>query len=288
MRVLTVPNWSFGRNKELERKFGMILMRHDLMVHFLQGDVDHNRTVSAFSGEHDQVEAALLELAAAAFDVIDLNHHVGVHPRIGALDVCPFVALDASVELDEYLAFAEHIAIEIARLFDVPVYLYEKSERGRHESDLPTLRRGGFGGMIGKRLQPDFGPTTAHPQLGVTVVGVRDFLVAMNVNLGSPDPSVSKKLASTIRDLRAEGDQRFLGVRALGLPLASREQSQVSLNITLPDLTPIDPIIEWIRRESVRLDVIPVSTELVGVIRAKDLEFASRLPVRAEQVVNVQ
>lgn len=283
MPLLAVPNWSFGRNRALMVAFQEILAEHEVTVHYLEGDVDHNRTVSAYSGPAGAVAEATLDLAEAAFAAIDLNHHIGVHPRIGALDVCPFIAVDN--DLTTALLTAERVAEELAERFSVPVYLYEKSEHGRHEADLPSLRKGGFGGLMGKVLQPDYGPPMAHQRLGVSVVGVRDFLIAMNVNLETPDPSIAKLIASMIRSMRAQGDPRFLGVRALGFSLASREITQVSLNLSLPDITPVDPIIEWIRGEARSHGVPCRDTELIGVIRARDLAQASRLPIRAAQVV---
>ncbi len=288
MRLLTVPNWSFGRNKALLRDFQSILESADVTVHYCQGDVDHNRTVVAFSGESAVVEETLLRLCEPAFDAIDLNRHVGVHPRIGALDVCPIVPFGKSqAELQSANASAERIAAVIGGRYGVPVYLYEKSERGRHEADLPALRHGGFGGLLGKTLSPDFGPQYAHTNLGVTVVGVRDFLLAVNADLGTEDLEVAKALAKQIRSMRREGDTRFLGVRALGFPLASRNQVQVSMNLTLPDLTEVDPIMEWIADELSELRIKLVGTELIGVIRAKDVSGATRLPIRDAQVLDL-
>lgn len=284
MRTLVVPNWSFGRNHALEGRFRECLLARELTIHYLQGDVDHNRTVSAFCGPDHVVIAALLELASLAFDVIDLNRHVGVHPRIGALDVCPFLPLDGA--LPDALALAERFGRTIADRFGVPVYLYEKSERGRHEADLPSLRRGGFGGLLGRTLSPDFGPNAAHPRLGVSVVGVRDFLIALNVDLSPSDPRLARTIAREMRQLREDGDGRFLGVRALGFPLASREMSQVSMNLTLPDLSPIDPILEWVDARARQADIVPQRVELIGVIRRRDLEHATRVPIRAEQIID--
>jgi glutamate formiminotransferase len=289
MRLLAVPNWSFGRNKHLLRLFQDALDDADVFVHYCQGDVDHNRTVTAFSGEPQAIETALHALCALAFDVIDLNRHVGVHPRIGALDVCPIVPLSKN-QTDFYQAnaLAERVAAGIAGRYGIPVFLYERSERGRHEADLPSLRRGGFGGLEGRILNPDFGPEFSHPLLGVTVVGVRDFLVAMNVDLGTEDIEVAKHLAKHVRELRREGDSRFLGVRALGFPLASRELVQLSMNITLPDLTPIDPIIEWVYDQASDARIRVASTELVGVIRDVDVAAATRLPIREQQIIATQ
>jgi glutamate formiminotransferase len=216
---------------------------------------------------------------------IDLNRHVGVHPRIGALDVCPIVVPPGEDPTDAEIpaqALVQDLGRLLAEQWDLPVFLYEKSERGRHEADLPSLRRGGFGGMLDRDLQPDFGPPKCHPTLGVAVMGVRDFLIAMNVNLATPSPKSAMALAKMARRLRQEGDPRFLGVRALGVALPSRNMSQVSFNLTLPDITSADAIVEWVRGQKTGLD----STELVGVVRQTDLPRLTRFSVSPEQVVD--
>lgn len=284
MILLTVPNWSFGRSKAMLRCFGDALTARGVQVHYLRGDLDHNRTVSAFSGSPEAVRSAVLDLADRAFDAIDLSRHVGVHPRIGALDVLPFVVVRPE-DLPEALSFAEELGRSLAERYDIPVFLYERSERGRHEGDLPSLRRGGFGGMLERELRPDFGPPRAHPRLGATVVGVRDPLVALNVDLRHPMANVARQIASEIRERRTQGDPKFLGVRALGLTLPSRELSQVSLNVTLPDLTPLDPIVEWIEGRALELGVASAGAELIGVIPERHLEGATRVPFDQAQVV---
>lgn len=314
MRVLTVPNWSFGRDTNLLNKFREELEGGGLDIHYLQGDVDHNRTVSAFSGDSGSVFSVLEKLCELAFDRIDLNHHIGVHPRIGALDVCPFLAMPATavgrapqsapalpspqasqssaaapqhVAQERLLADVEAFAAKLAGRFELPVFLYGKSERGRHEADLPSLRRGGFGGMLGRELNPDFGPSRANPRLGVSVIGVREFLIAVNVNIAGEDPSVARQIATEIRHLRASGDHRFLGVRALGFTLSSVGLSQVSLNLTLPDITSVDPIVEWIMEHAADLGRKFVATELIGVIRRRDVAEATRLAIRDSQIVDM-
>ena len=142
--------------------------------------------------------------------------------------------------------------------------------------------------MLERELKPDFGPSQAHARLGATVIGWRDFLIAMNVDLDEPDRDFAQETAKEIRDLRSEGDHRFLGVRALGLALPSRGQSQVSLNVTLPDLTPIDPIVEWVRERATKHGVRTAGIELVGVLRDVDMEHATTLPVKPEQVVSTR
>lgn len=284
MRILTIPNWSFGRSPALDRCFAETLGKHPVSVHYLQGDPDHNRTVSAFSGLPEDVERALLELSGHAFAAVDLQRHVGVHPRIGALDVLPFVA-SSPEDLDEALVFTESFARKLAERYDIPVFLYERSERGRHEGDLPSLRKGGFASLLERELRPDFGPSRAHPRLGATVVGVRDPLVALNVDLRHPIATVARQIAGEIRDRRTQGDPAFLGVRALGLTLPSREMSQVSLNVTLPDLTPLDPIVGWIESRALELGVASAGPELIGVIPKPHVAGASRVPIAAAQIV---
>lgn len=295
MRVLCVPNWSFGRNRALLREVRDALDSRPISVHYCESDTDHNRTVTAFSGQHKDVVDALRCLAEKIVPCIDLNRHVGVHPRIGALDVCPFIRLGENageppatdpqsdrVMEDTVTGFASWLA----ETFQIPVFLYEKSERGRHEADLPSLRRGGFGGLIGKTILPDFGPSRAHPLYGVAVAGERDWLIALNVNLHEQTDTVAKRIASDIRRLRKEGEALFLGVRALGLYLATRGLSQVSMNLTLPDLTPVDPIVEWVAEQARMAGTAVAGTELIGVIARRHLEWMTRVPVGPDQVVD--
>lgn len=261
------------------------------MIHYVESDVDHNRTVSAFSGKQDDVADALFALAEMAFPSIDLNRHLGVHPRIGALDVCPFVplkVLSEEKEATEFIAWIERFGESLAERFSLPVYLYERSEKGRHSNELPQLRKGGFGGLLAHELNPDFGPNQAHTRLGAAVTGWRDFLVAMNVNLREDRPDVAKTLARKVRIMRDDGDERFLGVRALGLMLATRGESQVSMNVTMPDLTPIDPIIEWVYKSAHIAGVSSSGSELIGVIRDIDAESATKLPVKPSQIVSLE
>jgi len=288
MRVLTVPNWSFGREKDLLRRFRDCLEAAPVTLHYLQADVDHNRTVTAFSGEAEGVRDTLLALCRLALPAIDLNRHVGVHPRIGGLDVCPFHPLPEPTTIKSKRLFREWIeaiAADLASEFQLPIFLYEKSEKGMHEADLPSLRKGGFGGLLDRELNPDFGPNRAHPHLGATIMGWRDFLIAMNVNLRDSSGESAQRIAKRLRDNRNRGDAPFLGVRALGFLLASREMSQVSINVTLPDITPVDPILRYVIDMAAELETEVAWTELIGVIRDRDLPHATLLPVRQEQII---
>lgn len=268
-----------------------------IKVHYLASDYDHHRTVSAFSGHPSVVRRALLNQTETAFRFIDLRHHRGVHPRIGALDVCPFVALTEegatigdqpskeSISESCAVAFSRAVAREIAQRYEVPVFLYEKSAKEGRPKDLPALRRGGFEGLLGRVLSPDYGPPTVHPRWGAMVLGVRDWLIAVNVLLGEEEAEIAKTIAREIRTIR-ENAPLFDGVRALGFSLASRGISQVSLNITKPDTTGVDPVVRWVVGRAESLGARVVGCELVGVIRRAHLPSVTLVPISPEQIVD--
>ncbi len=286
MRLLTVPNWSFGRDRDLLQLFESLLSGWGLTIHFLASDVDHNRTVTAFSGDAEVVFERLERLSEAAFERIDLNRHVGVHPRIGALDVCPFIRLDHSTSYPLALKI-EAFGQRLAQQFGIPIYLYERSERGKHAGDLPTLRRGGFGGLQMQVLNPDFGPDHVHPRLGATVMGERGFLIALNANFHGIHLSAVKAIAKAMREARDAGDSRLVAVRALGLPLASRDQCQVSMNLTQPENTPVDDVLNWVEGHVRRHGLRSAGNELIGVIPESSVATASRVPIADQQIVRV-
>jgi len=274
MPCLAVPNWSFC-NPDLIAQIPSLLSEFDIALHYAQGDIDHNRTVTALSGPQAQVVAAIMTLARNWLPHIDMRRHVGVHPRIGALDVVPFIELGE--ELPLLLGGTDGFGIYLAGLFGVPVYMYELSKPG---AKLPDIRRGGFEGLVGQELEPDFGPPFVHPRWGATVVGVRRFLIAANVNLDTSDLKTAERIAKELRRLRDAGTPGFAGVRALGLPLASRGIVQVSMNLTQPDESYLDMLTGFIEEHA------PIhSTELIGVIRPQDLEHATRFEVNPNQVV---
>lgn len=318
MRVLTAPSWSFGRDSDLLFRFRDLLDDLPVEIHYLKSDVDLNRTHTVFSGETEYVFRALEGMCRLAFDRIDLNHHVGSHSRTGALDLCPFVAYSEPISPSNKLQLLKPTASETAAdelqaelsgqesnrealllrevesfsarfagLFEVPVFLYEKSERGRHEADLPYLRRCGFGGLLDRELQPDFGPSHVHPQLGVTLVGLRDFVLSVNVNFHGTDPLFAKGLTADVRGMRASGDSRFLGVVARPFSLPSISQTQLALSFTLPTLTSVDMALEWIMAETLSRRQRLAGIELVGAIRRQDVAKATRLPLRSEQIVDL-
>lgn len=287
MKILTVPNWSFGRDKGLLRACRDYLEEQPVEIHYVEGDVDHNRTVTGFSGEADAVGAALTGLGELILPAIDLNRHIGCHPRIGALDVCPFVPYhsDDAAALNDWI---DGFAAGFADKFGLPIFLYEKSEKGRHSGALPALRKAGFGGLLVADLASDFGPTKAHSNWGATVMGCRDFLVACNVNLKEERAVVASNLAARIRSRRRDGDAQFAGVRALGFMLPSRGQSQLSLNLTRPNETYVDQVMQWGYDQARILGVEVADTELIGVIRVRDMEHAMLIDPKREQIVEMR
>ncbi len=287
MRLLAAPNWSFGRDNGLQRAFRDALEAEGAEIHFLKGDLDHNRTVSAFSGDAPQVRRWIMALAELALPSIDLNRHMGCHPRIGALDVCPFIPYAPHTDFEELNAWVEETAAEFAARFDVPVMLYEKSAR-KGKAALPDLRRPGFGGLLAGDVNSDFGPRQAHPRHGATVMGARGFLIALNVNLKEEDAAAARTLARHVRVRRRDGDPMFRGVRALGFTLPSQGLSQLSMNLTQPNDTPIDPILKWAQEHAQLIGVESAGPELIGVIRPRDLEHAVDLPYDPHQVVDMR
>ncbi|MFQ3611573.1 MAG: glutamate formimidoyltransferase [Fimbriimonadales bacterium] len=267
-QILCIPNFSEGRNEPTIHQIADAVRAAGVRVHHLSWDADHNRMVLAFSGSPPQVARAVLQAGRVAVERIDLRHHQGAHPRIGAVDVVPFVPLEG-MERAEAVAFSVRVARRFARELKVPVYLYEHSAREGRIRDLPTLRKGGFEAWVGKRLEglrrPDFGPRRLHPTAGATVMGVRDPLIAFNLNLRDPEPELAKEIARRIRAER-ETHPALQGVRALGLWLPTRAIAQVSLNITQPHQTDLYQVVAYVRQQAQLLGTEIAQTELIGVM----------------------
>lgn len=282
-RVLAVPNWSVGREKTVVRQMRDLLEAAGMALHFCEPDIDHNRTVTAFSGDADKVAEAIKGLCQLVMPVVNLQRHAGVHPRIGALDVLPIVPLPGGLSEAGCIELARNLGGWVAEEFGVPVFLYEKA--AAHGASLPDLRRGGFGSLLDRDLSPDFGPSRVHPHMGASVVGVRDFLIALNVNFRGSDGVAVERIAAEVRERRRHKNEGWQGIRALGLPLASQDMVQVSLNFTQPDVTPIDPVVDWIKERARGSRNEFAFVELIGVIRDVDLPTAQAVKPRPEQVV---
>lgn len=285
-RILCVPNFSEGRHEPTIHAIADAAASAGVTIHHLSWDYDHHRMVLAFSGTPAQVKRAVLRAGTVAVERIDLNHHRGAHPRIGAVDVVPFVPLEGLTR-EQAVAFSRQVAKSFARQLRVPVYLYEYSARAGRPRDLPTLRKGEFEGWRGKRLTgertPDFGPKRLHPTAGATIMGVRDPLIAFNLNLRPPEVGIAKQIARQIRAER-EVNPALRGVRALGLWLPTRGVAQVSLNITQTDATDLVRVTETVRQMAHTLGAEIAETELIGVLSADDAARALQSALGLTQI----
>jgi glutamate formiminotransferase len=262
-----VPNISEGRRQEVLAKLARAAARPGVRLLDFTSDPDHNRSVLTLAGEPEALEAALLALYAVAVAEIDLRCHEGVHPRVGAVDVVPFVPLADSTMADA-VAAAQRLAAAVGTRFALPVYLYEQaaSTAPRARRTLPQIRRGGFEGFAAKMAEPgwapDFGPSHVHPSAGVTVIGARFFLIAFNVLLDSTDAVAARSIAKAVR----ESAGGLPAVRALGVWLASRGRTQVSINLLDYRRTSLRAVVERVREEAARRGIDVVETELVGLM----------------------
>jgi glutamate formiminotransferase len=271
--VECVPNFSEGRDKakvdailEAMKMDGVYLLDREM-------DADHNRCVITLVGDPVNVAEAAIRGVGKAAELIDLTQHTGAHPRLGAADVIPFIPIEG-VTLEDCVAIARRVGEEIWKRHKVPVYLYEAAAARPERQNLENVRRGQFEGIreeVKTNLdrKPDFGDAALHATAGATIVGARKFLVAYNVYLNTPDVEIAKKVAKSIRF--SNGGLRY--VKGMGVPV--RGLAQVSMNLTDTDQTPIARVFEYVKREAARYGVMPLSSEIVGLIPKRALEDAA-------------
>lgn len=264
--VESVPNVSEGRDQaSIEAMAAALRGAPTVRLLDVQSDRDHHRTVFTLVGEPDGVAEAVLRLFEAAVPRIDLRRHRGEHPRMGAVDVVPFVPV-RGVTMADCVALARRVGREVWERFRVPVYLYEEAATRPERRDLAEIRRGEFEGFPEKirkeEWAPDFGERVVHPTAGVTAIGAREFLIAFNVNLGTADLQVAKAIAQAVRF--SSGGLRY--VKAIGLELQGRGIVQVSMNLTNFRKTPLHRAVELVRVEAARYGVPVVGTEIVGLV----------------------
>jgi len=244
-------------------------------------DPDHNRSVFTLAGEPGPLERALLGLYAATLAEIDLARHDGVHPRLGAVDVVPFVPL-AGARMADAVTIARRLAAEVARRFELPVYLYGEAASDPARARLADLRRGGTAGlaerMVRPEWRPDFGPARVHPAAGVTAIGARFFLVAFNALLDTPDARVARRIARRVR----ASSGGLPAVQAIGLHLPSRALAQVSMNLVDYRRTSIPAALAAVEAAARELGAAVVSTEIVGMAPAAALAGASPEELKLE------
>ena len=262
-----VPNFSEGRDEKKMRSVVDAIASAGVLMLGWESDVDHNRSVVTFAGDPEAVFEGAVRGAGRAAELIDLNLHGGVHPRVGAADVIPFVPLEGS-SMQECVEIADRAGGEIWRRFGVPVYFYESAAKIPERRRLENVRRPGFDGR-----PPDVGDFAAHPRAGASVVGARDLLIAFNVNLETADVAVARAIARKIRE--SSGGFRF--VKAIGRYLASRGCAQVSMNFTNFSETPLDRVYQ-----AIASDAAVRSSQIVGFIPRRAFEMAPGFFRRAE------
>lgn len=264
--VECVPNFSEGRDSGVVEAIAASIAAVD-GVHLagMEMDGDHNRSVITFMGAPGDVGRGAFEACRTARDLIDLRRHRGVHPRIGATDVIPFIPL-ANCTMDDCVSLARDCGGEIGRSLGIPVYFYGHAAVDARRGALPEIRRGGFERLAGEMetnrdLAPDAGPGMVHFCAGATAVGVRDVLVAYNVNLDTDDVRIARGIAQKVR----EKNGGLPGVRALGLLLPGRHLAQVSMNLTDYRQTNMARAFETVARLAEAEGVEVLESELVGL-----------------------
>ena len=263
--VECIPNISEGRRQDVLDACARAITGAGVRLLDVKPDASHNRTVYTFAGEPAHVREAVLALFATALPAIDLRTHTGEHPRMGAVDVVPFVPIEG-VTMTDCVAMAREVGAELAQRHQLPVYLYEEAASQPSRRSLEDIRRGEFEGLAKKMTspdwQPDFGPAQPHVSGGATVIGARMALIAYNINLATNRLDVAKKIATAVR--HSSGGLRF--VKAMGIELGDRDIVQVSMNLTNYEKTPVFRVFELVKREAARYGVTVLESEIVGLI----------------------
>lgn len=263
--IESVPNISEGRRREvIEACVDEIRNTAGCTLMDYSSDESHNRTVITYMGSPEACEEAGIALAKKAAELIDLTKHEGEHPRMGAIDVMPFIPIKEATTQD-CIEISKKVGKRIAEEVDIPVFLYESSASAPHRQNLAAIRKGQFEGMADKVQQegwePDFGGKRIHPTAGVIAVGARPPLVAFNINLSTSDLSIASAIAKIIR--RSSGGLE--AVKAIGVMLEPRNIAQVSINMTDYTKTPLYRVLELVKAEAKRYGVHVVGTEIIGL-----------------------
>jgi glutamate formiminotransferase len=273
MLIECVPNFSEGTRPDvIESIVAKVRAEEGVRILDLQSDASHNRSVLTLAGGPDALFRGVMALVGACVDVIDLRTHRGEHPRLGAVDVVPFIPLEGATIAD-CTALARRVGEAIAGKRGIPVFLYEDAASAPHRKGLEDIRRGQFEGLGAKlkdpQWQPDFGPAEPHPSFGAIVVGARMPLIAFNVNLSTDDVEVAKRIAKGIR--HSTGGFRFVKAMGLIVDINGRKVAQVSMNMTDFTKTPLFRVVETIRNEAARHGVAISGSEIVGLVPAQAL-----------------
>lgn len=263
--VECVPNFSEGRKKDVIDAIVNEAGKFEVKLLDYSPDEDHNRTDMTFIGKPKEVKNAAMAIAMKAVELIDMNKHKGEHPRMGAIDVVPFIPISATME--NCVSLANEFAKEFSEQTKVPCYLYEEAATRPDRKNLANVRKGEFEGLkeeIGKdpTRKPDYGPNKIHPTAGATAVGARFFLIAFNINLATDDIEVAKKIAKAVR--HSSGGYRH--VKAMGFEIKERGIVQVSMNMVNYRGTPLFRVFETIKNEANRYGARIIGSEIIGLV----------------------
>ena len=282
MIIESIPNVSEGRRLDVvDGMADAIRAVSTIRLLNYSSDPSHNRSVFTMVGDAPSVERAILTLVERAAEAIDLRTQQGVHPRLGAVDVVPFVPI-ADATMDDCVGLAKRVGAIIAGRFQIPVYLYEEASARPWRKHLEDIRRGQFEGLTAKMATegwaPDFGPAAPHPTAGVTVVGARRALIAYNINLKTDRLDVARTIARKVRF--SSGGFPF--VKAMGVALEHLGIVQVSMNLTNFEKTPIFRVFETVKREAARYGVAILESEIVGLVPSAALTGAAEFYLQLE------
>lgn len=261
-----VPNFSEGRDlQKIDQIISSFRGKQGVKLLDYSNDEDHNRLVVTVVGEPEPLRDAVLEAIGIAVKLIDLNHHTGQHPRMGAVDVVPFIPIK-NVTMEEAIALSKEVGAEVGKRYNLPVFLYEKSASAPHRENLAAVRKGEFEGMAEKiklpEWRPDFGPAERHATAGTVAIGARMPLVAYNINLNTPNLDIAHDIAKKIRFIG--GGLRYC--KAMGVELKDRGITQVSINMTDYTRTALYRAFELTRVEARRYGVSIVGSEIIGLV----------------------
>jgi glutamate formiminotransferase len=280
--VECIPNVSEGRRDEVLAACVDAVRRTGVKLLNVHSDPSNNRSVLSVAGRPDALMTAVLALVEQAVTSIDLRRHQGVHPRVGAVDVVPFVPLH-DTPMTAAVALARQVGAEVARQFGIPVFLYAEAATSPDRRRLERIRRGQFEGLATRLRepiwQPDYGPAVPHPAAGATVVGARGPLIAYNVNLATDDVSVAREIARAVR----ESSGGLPHVKAMGVLLAHRGLAQISMNLTDYRQTSLQTVFARVSAEAARLRTDVLESEIIGLVpeaaltptSASDLKIAN-------------
>jgi glutamate formiminotransferase / 5-formyltetrahydrofolate cyclo-ligase len=286
--IESIPNVSEGRRGDvIERLVRAVRDTPGARLLDYSSDSSHNRSVITLVGGPDAVKSAILSLFEAAVATIDLRTHGGEHPRVGAVDVVPFVPIEG-VSMAECVSLARDVGAAVAERFGVPVFLYEEASSNPLRKNLEDIRRGEYEGLAAKMgspdWAPDFGPSAPHPSAGASVIGARMPLIAYNINLNTDRLDVAKKIAAAIR--HSSGGLRY--VKAMGVKVEDRNLAQVSINLTNHQKTPMHRVFDMVAREAARYGVSVLESEIVGLVPAAALVGAAEHYLQLERFTTAQ